>query len=239
MKQSIFLLTGWGVGTVPLENLANQLTTLGYEVKLADLPYLVDSTKWLSRLAKQLPEKSYWLGWSLGGQLLSQATQQYSEQCLGLITLASNACFKAKADWPTAMAEDTFINFQQNYLQSPKQTIKRFLQLVAQGCADTKQVVRQLQQGLPDSTIEQANAGLELLAELDTRQALKQYKGPQYHLLAGLDALVPNSCSKALASLLAEESVEVLENTGHAFPVQSYQLVAEKVDQFIKASLCK
>ncbi|UYZ83409.1 transporter [Entomomonas sp. E2T0] len=236
MKQSIFLVTGWGIGTVPLENLANQLITLGYEVKLADLPYLVDSTRWVSSLAKQLTEKSYWLGWSLGGQLLSQMTQQYSEQCLGLITLASNTCFKAQIDWPTAMAEDTFINFQQNYLQSPQQTIKRFLQLVAQGCADAKQLVRQLQQSLPDYSTEQANAGLDLLAVLDTQQALKQYKGSQYHLLAELDTLVPSSCSKAIIDLLPEASVELLKGTGHAFPVQSYQLIAEKVDQFIKAN---
>ncbi|MFD1260270.1 alpha/beta fold hydrolase [Entomomonas asaccharolytica] len=237
MKQSICLVTGWAVGTVPLENLAKQLTVLGYEIKLLDLPYLVDATQWLASLAKQLPEKSYWIGWSLGGQLLSQATQYYSEQCLGLITLASNTCFKAKADWPTAMEEDIFLSFQQNYMQAPKQTIKRFLQLVAQGGTDTRHLVRQLQQGLVDNSTAQANAGLELLAELDTRQALRQFKEPQYHLLAEFDALVPSNCSKALLNLLPEASVELLENTGHAFPVQLYPLVAEKVDQFIKANL--
>lgn len=234
MKPTIFLVTGWGVGATPLTPLVNELANLGYNTNLVDLPYLANPQDWLPTLAKQLPAKSYWLGWSLGGQLLSQLTLTHAEQCLGLITLASNLCFKANNDWQTAMPVDIFTNFQQSYQSSPEQTIKRFYQLVAQGSPQSKQLVRQLQQAEKNYTVEQANAGLELLATLDNRLALQQYQGAQYHLLAESDALVPKACFQAFSYLLGEAKVELLEQTGHSFPMQWYQLVANKVDQFIK-----
>lgn len=234
MQSSIFLVTGWGVGATPLTPLADELASLGYQTNLVDLPYLTDPQDWLPVLAEQLPTKSYWLGWSLGGQLLSQLTLTHAMQCLGLITLASNVCFKANNSWLTAMPADIFTNFQQSYQRSPEQTIKRFLQLVAQGSPEPKQLVRQLQQASKNYTPEQANAGLELLATLDTRLALQRYQGAQYHLLAELDGLVPKSCYTALSNLLNNAKVELVEQTGHGLPLQCYQLVASKIHQFIK-----
>lgn len=234
MKPTIFLLTGWGVGIAPLQNLAKRLVHLDYRVILSNLPYQENPQQWLPSLASRLPIKSYWLGWSLGGQLLSQLTQDCGEKCLGLMTLASNPCFKVRADWQTAMTRDIFENFQLTYKDFPERTIKRFLQLVAQGCSEPRQIVKQLQQNLTLHSIEETVAGLELLASLDTRQVLQQYQGKQYHLLAEFDALVPKESVDSISNLLPKAKVELLPETGHAFPVQADELTAMKIDQFIK-----
>lgn len=230
----IFMLTGWGVGSQPLTPLAEQLKRMGYKVTLADLPYQDEPQQWLADIAKLLPNKSIWLGWSLGGQLLSYLTQDNSQQCLGLVTLASNPCFKARQDWPCAMAVDTFSQFQTAYQQTPEQTLKRFLQLVVQGCPEPRTLVRELQRLSVVHSIKAANAGLTLLADIDARPSLQNYSGKQLHLLAEQDALVPASCAQELSQLIGSENVKLLPNTGHAFPMQWVQQTSQLLDDFIK-----
>lgn len=228
------MLTGWAVGSKPLIPLAKQLQQLGYQVTLVDLPYKIEAQQWLIELAKQLPRHSIWLGWSLGGQLLSYLTSEYGQFCKGLVTLAANPCFKARHAWLCAMASDIFANFQIAYQQNSTATLKRFLQLVTYGCSDARLLLKQLQQSLEVHPLPEANAGLTLLAEIDARSSLKEYPGKQLHLFAEQDALVPANCAYELAQLIGESKIRLLTNTGHAFPMQNILQTSQLLDDFIK-----
>lgn len=229
----IFLLTGWGVGKQCLTTLAEELTRFQHQVVLQDLPYDTETNGWLAKLEQQLPINSYWVGWSLGGQLLSQMTSFKANQCQGLVTLATNISFTVKEDWPYAMEKDMFNQFVQNYKYSPKKTTKRFLQLIAQGSRDYKAVVRTLQQSITENNL---TAGLTWLAQLDTRLALMKFTKPQYHLLATEDVLVPKSCVKNITQCLPQAEVTMLDGLGHAFVIEEPALVANKINQFIRQS---
>lgn len=231
------MLTGWAVSSTPLIPLAKQLHQLGYKVTLADLPYKAKSQDWLIDIAKQLSKNNIWIGWSLGGQLLSYLTKDFGQYCVGLITLASNPCFKARPDWICAMASDIFTNFQLMYQQNPISTLRRFLQLVAQGCSDVRLLIRQLQQSLEIHPFVEANKGLTLLAEIDARRSLQEYSGYQLHILAERDALIPSSCASELSQLIGESKVRIVANTGHAFPMQNIQQISHLLDDFIKELL--
>lgn len=231
---NIFLLTGWGVGEQCLMPLVDELVRLNHQVTIKDLPYLAEPKQWFSALEDQLPESAYWVGWSLGGQLLSHLTTLTRKQCLGLVTLASNVSFTVKEDWPYAMDTAVFNQFEQNYKDAPKQTVKRFLQLVAQGSLEPKAMVRALLKTAHDDMVEQGGIGLTLLANLDTRLALKQLAQPQYHLFAEQDALVPIACAAQLQHLLPNAKIEVLNQRGHAFVIQESASIANKIEQFIR-----
>lgn len=234
MKKHLFMLTGWSVGKTPLEALADALRELNYAVTLSDLPNHDDPQQWLLSLGWQLPPSSYWIGWSLGGQLLSQLTSKHADRCLGLVTLASNPRFTSCDGWSEAMPPTVLEHFRKGFQAQPEQIRHRFAQLVARGCNDPRQLSRFLQQ-LPATLGEgQLNAGLDLLASLDARSALQTFSGPQYHLLADADALIPPGCAAALQTLLPAARVERLENNGHGFPVQSCAQVAQRIDHFIR-----
>lgn len=233
----IFLLTGWGGGEQCLMSLVDELAKLNHHVIIKNLPYLAEPKQWFSALEKQLPENAYWVGWSLGGQLLSQLTMLTAKQCLGLVTLASNVSFTVKEDWPYAMDAAVFNQFEQSYKDAPKQTIKRFLQLVSQGSSEPKTMVRTLQQAVSDDVMAYGDIGLTLLANLDTRLALKQLTKPQYHLFAEQDALVPIACATMLGDWLPEAKIEIFHQAGHAFVIQESAVVASKIDQFIRGCL--
>src|SRR5207253_10143084 len=73
-------------------------------------------------------------------------------------------------------------------------------------------LARLLLGGAPNTPPSALLSGLELLAQLDTRQALQSFRGPQLHLFAGLDGLVPaNRCNCGRS----EEHTSELQSRGH------------------------
>lgn len=233
MKQ-IFLLTGWGVGISVLQPLAAELKQLGYQVLLSPLPDSAKPKKWLALLTQKLPEQSYWIGWSLGGQLLSALTQYSAYRCLGLITLGTNPCFTISSSWKTAMPHTLFENFIASFNSQPSQTIQRFLQLIAQGCPKNKSLVKAINAVLPALDIPQNLAGLKLLGSLNVVADLQNFTGKQLHILAEQDALVPKHVSKEIRSHVAHAKVDILLNTGHGFVISDPKQVASKIHAFLR-----
>lgn len=78
-----------------------------------------------------------------------------------------------------------------------------------------------------------AAAGLRLLAELDGRAALQRYVGPQLHLFAGSDALVPATAANALLACLPDVEVDVLANASHGLPLERAEDVATAMLAFM------
>ncbi|VXC98419.1 Pimeloyl-(acyl-carrier protein) methyl ester esterase [Pseudomonas sp. 8Z] len=232
MVERLILLPGWGLDGVVLQALAE---TLGGAVQVHTpvLPRLASGalSDWLDELDVRLPTDCWLAGWSLGGMLATALAARRGEQCRGLISLASNACFVARPDWPSAMSPVTFEAFYQSCEQQPDATRKRFAMLCAQGAKDTRGLSRQLQAHPLAAEPAQLLAGLRLLAALDNRQALSTYTGPQLHLLAEQDALVPAAAADGLRGLLARGEVQVVQACSHALVVeQAHALAAAMLD---------
>lgn len=230
---TIFLVTGWGIGVKSLSPLQKQLENKGYRVLVHDLPYAFKSDEWLEVLAKKLPPQSYWVGYSLGGQLLCALTLTHAERCLGLMTLASNVSFKVAANWHYAMPVDTFNSFKNSYQQAPEKTLKRFFQLVAKGDKQAKEIVIALSQET-EGAIGYYERGLSLLDSLNNKEALQAFTKPQCHLFAAQDALVPLFCANALQALVPKALITTFAEGGHGFPISQAPSVASVIDQFIK-----
>jgi pimeloyl-[acyl-carrier protein] methyl ester esterase len=76
-------------------------------------------------------------------------------------------------------------------------------------------------------------AGLELLAQLDTREALQAFRGPQFHLFAGQDALVPAEAAGALFALLPDIEIGLIEQACHAFLLEDPHGLAGAIQAFL------
>lgn len=235
MSERLILLPGWGLGSGVLQPLADALGG-ALRVEIPVLPRLADgdAEAWLSELDARLPDDCWLAGWSLGGMLATALAARRGKRCRGLIGLASNACFVARDGWPQAMAVETFAAFRAGCAQSAEATGKRFAMLCAQGCGAARALARQLQQGLAPASAELSLAGLDVLAELDNRAALGAFPGPQLHLLAEHDALVPAAAAEALLALVPAGEVDVLEGSGHAFVLERPEALAALLLDFIR-----
>ena len=237
MGDQLVLLPGWGLGVSPLEPLAGALRGLDerLHVQIEPLPTLASSNldEWLDELDATLPDNAWLGGWSLGGMLASALAARRGERCCGLLTLASNPCFVAHDGWPNAMPAETFDAFLAGCHADAHVTLKRFGLLCAQGAADPRGLSRLLVGGAPNTASSLLMPGLELLAQLDTRAALQAFRGPQLHLFAGLDGLVPAEAASDLLALLPDVEIGLIEQAGHAFLLEDPHGVAAAIQAFL------
>ena len=237
MRDRLILLPGWGLGISPLEPLAAALQGLDehLQVQIEPLPAMdsSDLQEWLDELDATLPDNAWLGGWSLGGMLASELAARRGERCCGLLTLASNPCFVAHEGWPSAMPAETFDAFLAGCQADPRLTLKRFSLLCAQGAQDARGLSRLMLGGAPHTAPSALMAGLELLAQLDTREALQAFRGPQFHLFAGQDALVPAEAAGALFVLLPDIEIGLIEQASHAFLLEDPHGLAGAIQAFL------
>lgn len=237
MRNALVLLPGWGLGSAPLQPLVVALQGLNphREIRVESLPTLTSTAPadWLDELDARLPRDCWLGGWSLGGMLAAELAARRGERCRGLLTLASNACFVARSDWPAAMPAATFELFRSGCADDAQATLKRFGLLCAQGSAEPRALGRLLFGGAPQPEPQQLLAGLDVLAALDTRAALQAFNGPQLHLLAGADGLVPMAAAGELQSLLGDVETGLIEAASHAFMLERPHEVAAAIQAFL------
>lgn len=237
MRDRLILLPGWGLGVSPLEPLAAALQGLDehLRVEIEPLPELAsdDVEEWLDELDSTLPQDAWLGGWSLGGMLATGLAARRGDRCCGLLTLASSPCFVAWTGWTHAMHENDFNAFLAGCRLNPEATLKRFSLLCAQGATDPRSLARLLLAGAPKTSATTLLAGLELLGGLDMRQALLSFQGPQLHLLAGLDGLVPAEAAGELLTLLPDVEVGLIEQASHAFLLEDPHGVAGAIQAFL------
>lgn len=236
MSKRIVLLPGWGLGVVPLQLLAEQLTSAlpDFIVQIQPLPDMTgkDALAVIEQLDQQLPSDCWLVGWSLGGMLATALAAQRQAGCDGVISYASNACFVARDDWAEAMSVETFNEFHALCRNDLNSGLKRFALLCSQGSAQPRPLSRQLQEMALVADSAQDLAGLDVLAELDNRNAIRSFAGPQLHLLALTDALLPAEAADPLRSLNPQAAVELLGHS-HASVFAEPQLLAQRMAQFI------
>jgi pimeloyl-[acyl-carrier protein] methyl ester esterase len=245
MRDRLVLLSGWGLGISPLEPLAAALRGLDehLRVEVEPLPEFGVSTfgnvelgELLDELDATLPDNAWLGGWSLGGMLAAELAARRGDRCCGLVTFASNTCFVSRDAWPSAMPPEDFDAFLAGCNSDPLGTLKRFSLLCVQGAEDPRGLARLLYAGAPHTPTDVLLNGLKLLGQLDTRLALQAYRGPQLHLYAGLDALVPAEAASDVLTLLPDVEVGLIEQASHAFILENPHGVAAAIQAFLHES---
>ncbi len=233
--QKILLITGWGVGTHPLNEFQMALINQGFKVDLIDLFDALDTTC-LARYVDLAEGYDVLMGWSLGGQLATLLAQGVFEKNginKTLITITSNPCFVANDVWDVGMSISTFLNFQQSFEKAPLVTLKRFCYLVTQGGTKAKKDWQWLQTLINEKNKNQKTQGLDMLHHLNTVSILKNYQGQQYHLFTEGDGLVAYKVVENIKNLDAKFlKVETVSGSHGAIIFQAKDL-SRKIAQYL------
>ena len=237
LSKKILLITGWGGGAELLKPLHEALEQQGHSVERINIFNALDN-EILQQHVELAVEYDVIIGWSLGGQLatilVNQIQQQYAEQKV-LITLASNPCFVAQADWMTAMPVETFMHFKQSFEQDAITTLKRFGLLVCQGTTSAKKDFLAMQRLIRPQPIALLRQGLKLLEQLNLVEMYKNYQGRQLHVFAEYDALVPYQVMQKTKDLAANNSSIVsVEGASHGFPCFMVEQTVQIIEDFIQ-----
>ncbi|WP_312049615.1 alpha/beta fold hydrolase [Acinetobacter courvalinii] len=237
MTYKILLITGWGGGTELLKPLHEALEQKGHNVERMNIFNALDEDI-LQQQVEHAVKFDVIVGWSLGGQLatllVDQIRKKYAEQKV-LITLASNPCFVAQADWTTAMPVETFMQFKQAFEQDAISTLKRFGLLVCQGASSAKKDFVAMQKLILPQPIALLRQGLQLLEQLNLVELYENYQGKQLHVFAEHDALVPYQVVQNIDDLAANNlSVVSIEGASHGFPCFMVEQTVQIIEDFIQ-----
>ncbi|WP_336937686.1 hydrolase [Acinetobacter modestus] len=237
MTYRILLITGWGGGAELLKPLHEALEQKGHSVERINIFNALNDDI-LQQRVELAVKYDVIVGWSLGGQLatilVNQIQQQYAEQKV-LITLASNPCFVAQADWMTAMPVETFMQFKQSFEQDAITTLKRFGLLVCQGASSAKKDFVAMQKLIRPQSIALLKQGLKLLEQLNLVELYENYQGKQLHVFAEHDVLVPYQVIQKTKDLAANDLYIVsIEGASHGFPCFMVEQTVQIIEDFIQ-----
>ncbi|OBY73626.1 alpha/beta hydrolase family protein [Acinetobacter gyllenbergii] len=237
MIYKILLITGWGGGAELLKPLHEALEQKGHNVERLNIFNALNDDI-LQQQVELAVKFDVIVGWSLGGQLatllVDQIQHQYAEQKV-LITLASNPCFVAQADWATAMPVETFMQFKQSFEQDAISTLKRFGLLVCQGASSAKKDFVAMQKLIRPQPIALLRQGLNLLEQLNLVELYENYQGSQLHVFTEHDALVPYQVIQKTKDLAAKNlSVVSIDGASHGFPCFMVEQTVQIIEDFIQ-----
>ncbi len=220
----LVFLHGWGSDSRVWDRLREWLPGEHWLLDLpghgsADVSPDASMDEFIAALAQALPQRCVLLGWSLGGMIATCLAGRYPDKIAGLITLATNAVFVQRDDWPEAMPAATFQQFSHSFTAQPEATYQRFLGLQAQGDRHRKALLQRLRAHASGHSVRLHNLapGLAWLAQCDNRAALARLPMPHLHLLGEADALVPATVGERLAGF-EKATVYVVNEAGHMLP---------------------
>ena len=238
MKNTVFILPGFGLGHYPLQALANGLSKQGWATQFLPLPHHGDQETYLTERIQhhRINADSVVLGWSLGGQLASLLAERV--HCR-LITLASNPQFCSDASWAYGMQTDVFERFCTQQQTQPVQNLQQFAALTGLQDASphTKTHIKHLKAQLTSlSESEQAMHLLHLhwLRSLNTRSVLATLFTPQLQIWGDVDALIPKHMASAL-TLPPQAHTHIVTGASHLLPLTHSSECADTIAQWLDA----
>lgn len=244
----LILIHGWGMHSAVWDTIMPGLLET-FQVTVVDLPglgrspipggdynldYLVEN------VLKVAPQKAVWIGWSLGGMVATQVAAKYPERVQTLVTVCSTPKFVADESWPLAMAQDVLQAFMQMLQEDAEGTLIRFLSLQCKGSDRIKDDIRQLKElvhfhGLPAPKA--LRCGLEILQNVDLREALKAIQCPTLHVFGENDHLVPVGVSKSISALQPQAITSVIKGVSHVPFLSEPELFLAACNDFFRESV--
>ena len=237
----LVLLHGWGLSAEVWRYTAERLAP-HFRLHLVDLPGYGRSEGFGPMSIEEMtdtvlaaaPQKAVWLGWSLGGLVASQIALSAPARVEKLITVASSPCFAAHDEWPGIKSE-VLHGFQHQLSEDFQRTVERFLALQTLGSDSARQDARMLKSvvlGQPMPSVEVLNGGLEILRQVDLRQAMCQLSVPMLRIYGALDGLVPRKIVPLLDALWPESESHIIEKSAHAPFISHPEAFCEQIKQF-------
>lgn len=241
--KNLVLIHGWGVDSEIWSLIVKPLSEK-YCVHLVDLPGFSEQpeldTYSLQEIAKtllnKLPENAIWCGWSLGGLVATYVAYVFPKRVEKLIQVSASLKFVEENSW-LGVKKDVFDLFKRGVQKQPDKTLSRFLSLQAMGSDTVKEDVsniRSLLKNRPTPKLSALISGLNLLNDVDLRNAFSEVKQPCLTILGKHDSLVPIQNVPALAKLNTNNQIVTFEKSSHAPFISEPDLFIDTLNTFIE-----
>jgi pimeloyl-[acyl-carrier protein] methyl ester esterase len=239
----IVLIHGWGMSGKIWEEFS-KLMKYKNKLYIIDLPgmgksqiikpYKIDNL--IDKIHELIPERVTIIGWSLGGQIAMKYCLKYPKNVKNLVCISSTPCFISKLGWEYGISINFFSKFKNNLLNNWKKTLKSFFLLQIKEDKESKNILKKLEndfmgQQLP--TKEGLEKSLEILAEIDMRNEVKNINIPALIITGKLDNISNYKASIWMQSQIKESKIFIFDSAGH-IPFLNHQRTCFKlIEEFL------
>jgi pimeloyl-[acyl-carrier protein] methyl ester esterase len=226
LEPTLVCLHGWGLhGGIWAETAAALPRNLsvftpdlpGYGSVARVSPYTAETLA--DALAAKLPTGAAVCGWSMGGMLALALAARHPDKVSRLVLVATNPAFVSRPDWSHGLAPEVLAGFAQALGADYKATLLRFLSLQARGGDQARAVIERLRGSVflrGEPAAETLAAGLDLLREVDLRDAVGQVRCPVLVVHGAYDMLCPPQAGHWLAERLPNARLALHARAAHA-----------------------
>ncbi len=239
--KNILLLHGWGM-TRHCWNFVDTLLDDRYKIHSFDLPghngsinenlSLLKLDTLIKHLLDITPPQTLWVGWSLGGLIAQLAATQFPKHIPKFVSIAMGARFTSTSNWP-AVAPILLQKMHDKLNHCPDDCMHTFIQRQCNQCTPEIQTFLHDMARYP-YVLEELNAGLHLLQNIDCRQALANYPGQGVFITGRSDLICPSNTVANSAALCARARCHIVPNAGHALPVSHPTPIVEVIKSCIQ-----
>ena len=241
--QPLVMIHGWGMHS-DMWMQARDLLSQKFELHLLDLPGMGYSQSMADyrlsavaeKIAQDIPNNAYILGWSLGGLIASKIA--LITPVKKLILVASTPCFVAREDWQQGMPSDVFESFFAGAMQDYQGTMHKLLALIAMGSGNARATSKMLREALslrPAPNQQALLGALDILRTADLRADLHRLATPTLLIHGAHDKLASLSAAEWTAKTLPNATLFTLPSAAHEPFISHPQIFADKITEFLLA----
>lgn len=193
---------------------------------------------WLDAIEPHLPSSPFYVcGWSLGGLVSLAIAKRWGGRIKGISLIASAPCFTQQANWP-APPKQNIRDFSNALTDNPISTLRAFIALQFLGSHNHRGKLLSTLKNIRShgkADVLGLHHGLNILMDVDLRDAYAQLNVPCQILLGAHDTLIPNTLSPQLNQLNPNTTLTSLEDAGHAPLFTHTHIVTDWLQGFIRA----
>ena len=178
-------------------------------------------------------ERTYLLGYSMGGAIAQEFTRQFPQRVAGLV-LCATMCGGPRATY----AEASVVRVMRDLDGfSPEEVARRIWEVtyapgyLTQNCALAEDQMRR-ETALP-TPLHAADLQFQAFAEFDGSNALSQIRCPTLVLTGDLDRLIRPENSRMLAQLIPGAKLVVISGGGHRVLWEAVEECTDLIDRFL------
>lgn len=226
-QQPLVLLHGWGLNSGVWEPILAHLNKAfrvycidlpGYGLNCDVLPETYDLASVADMIAAVFPTNSILIGWSLGGLVATTIATRQPQKVKALGLIASSPCFANRDAWK-GIKSATLQQFSALLATDLEKTVERFLAIQAMGSEFGRQDVKKIKALIMNHALPNAVAltsGLQILGDVDLRDALSNLAMPAFGIYGRLDSLVPATNIDWIAEQIPNFHYRMVEKASHA-----------------------